>query len=379
MTQLEKYRFYDCIDKNNKAVFKANGIPAIKSSDVKQLNIGQKYFYSLAHNNAYQLIHKKLIDRVFSKFEINNAATAFRENKSYLNFLEPHLRGYYFLRLDLSSFFHSISVDLMRDSFSDIFKEKFVDDVEKQKVVDGLINLVTYKVPKKSSNERFRDKVILPMGFKTSPIISNIVFRKVDILIQKYCSSKNISYSRYADDMLFSSEKNSKFVHSESFNREVEYLLSMHKFKLNKRKTIKACHTISLNGYVVESKDIEGHAGNLRISNKKTKIIEKLNQKLLKAKKENKVDESVLKILNELFKFSKKKHRMHNDSSPEFIDMYLKHQLLNKINGYRSYLISLIQFDKKYKCINAEAINKYNTIIDELSSHADRLSKRWHY
>jgi len=50
----------------------------------------------------------------------------------------------------------------------------------------------------------------------------------------------------------------------------------------------------------------------------------------------------------------------------EIVEKYNREQLLNKILGYRSYLLSLIQFDKKYHCMQSKTITKYSDLINEL-------------
>lgn len=45
----------------------------------------------------------------------------------------------------------------------------------------------------------------LPQGAPTSPMLSNLVFAPIDKKIFHYCRSRNIMYTRYADDMVFSS------------------------------------------------------------------------------------------------------------------------------------------------------------------------------
>ena len=49
---------------------------------------------------------------------------------------------------------------------------------------------LTHRVSKNSSNKELINKDLLPIGFSSSPVISNILFRKIDILIQKYCENK---------------------------------------------------------------------------------------------------------------------------------------------------------------------------------------------
>ena len=46
----------------------------------------------------------------------------------------------------------------------------------------------------------------LPQGAPTSAYLSNLVMRKFDEVVGSYCSSHNIRFTRYADDMTFSGD-----------------------------------------------------------------------------------------------------------------------------------------------------------------------------
>ena len=56
------------------------------------------------------------------------------------------------------------------------------------------------------------------------------------------------------------------------------------------------------------------------------------------------------------------------------IEKYNREQLLHKILGYRSYLLSVIQFNKKYHCTLDETIDKYINIINDL----EKISNDYH-
>jgi len=56
----------------------------------------------------------------------------------------------------------------------------------------------------------------------------------------------------------------------------------------------------------------------------------------------------------------------------EFLNKYYRDQLVNKMTGYRSYLIGLIHFNDQHQCVNIEAISKYSYMIDSLNNHIDK-------
>lgn len=343
-------------------------VPSTKISSINEFKLGKNFFYEVVNNKKLLSLHKQLNDVLLNKIDLNNAAVAFRKDYSYLHLFEPHKTNYYFLRLDIRSFFHSIRVEDIKEIFKAyISEDEYIDDKKKQSILEGFINLVTYTIPADSKNDKFKEKQVLPMGFTTSPVISNIIFRKLDIQIQKFCSKNNIIYTRYADDMLFSSSLASSFVHSESFIKEIRITISQMKFQLNENKTIRTKHTISLNGYTIQYSYFENFfkllkqeykINEVRLSNKKTNIIKDMIY-LIEVKKM-----SSQQILWKLFHY--KLRFKFVVARRDVIKKYYDDQLLNKISGYRSYLLSMIKFNKKYSCTRDETIQKYSELIDKL-------------
>lgn len=44
----------------------------------------------------------------------------------------------------------------------------------------------------------------LPLGFRTSPVISNFAFQRTDLAIEALCISRGVNYTRWVDDLVFS-------------------------------------------------------------------------------------------------------------------------------------------------------------------------------
>lgn len=304
------------------------GIPNIEPEMVTNVHIGSRACFKLDTSSPHYLSQKWLSENLLKKIPVNNSATAYQPNKSYLDFLEPHIGHDYFLRLDIKSFFHSISQAHIKSSLAPyISDEKFSP---KQSLLDACIAIFCYTPPKDWPEKSIANRAILPIGFQTSPLISNIVFRKLDILIQKFCSKSKINYTRYADDMLFSSSN--KFLHSDAFLREIQILLNIHQYKLNTQKTLKKISEISLGGYVISEK--------LRLSNRKLKIIDRLIHMRLSKKFNAKL------IMKRLFSFHPPKKIKWIKPGSKFEKEYYEKQLSHKAAGYRSFLISFLHHEK---------------------------------
>jgi hypothetical protein len=364
MTLIEKVFFQKYLQTLSEPI-----VPELTSDSVTEFKVLNKYFYKIENNSPLLNIHDQINNFLHSNVPINNSATAFRKNLSYLHFFEPHRYNYLFLRLDIKSFFHSIQLEDIKKALTPYVNLKdipYIDDRKEQTLLDGLLQLVTYTIPENSENTDFIGKRILPMGFKTSPTISNIVFRKLDIIIQKFCFEKNIIYTRYADDMLFSASKNMSYLHSDNFVNEIRIYLSKFHLNINNKKTIRSKHTLSIKGYTLQYSIHSTHSSEyiineFRLSNKKLNVI---NQLIHLITKENKTPQFVLKkIFHYQLPTSTIKRLKKKGTS---IDSAYQDQLLNKITGYRSYLLSFIIFNNKYNCSLDTTKEKYLDLINKL-------------
>jgi RNA-directed DNA polymerase len=367
MKKISRNVFREILGVDSKVILSPNGIKPLENSWINEFKIGMKFFYDLNMQDSVKRAQSNFSELFMANIPLNQAAKAFRKNGSYLDFIEEHRINFHFLRLDIKDFFHSISDKSIRSSFYPYFESTPLVDGKQQLLVDAFTSLVTYDIPKNSLNNKFAGKNILPMGFVSSPTISNILFRKQDILIQQYCASKEVIYTRYADDMLFSSNKGNKFLHSISFQKEIAILVGVDGFKLNNRKRIAANHTISLNGYVVSASHSSGTKGYIKVSNKKTGLIEELLYEIKKNTSHKKIMMKLygFKISSKFFKFV--------PPEKSYLDKYCKDQIFNKLVGYRAYLISLNKYAMGKGCMEEFKVNKYSTLIKLL----DKQISKW--
>ena len=187
---------------------------------------------------------------------------------------------------------------------------------------------------------------ILPQGAVTSPVVSNIIFRQLDIRIQKYCRKLNFHYSRYADDMLFSSFDKRLF--DKFFIKAIINILNSKNFSLNNDKTVRDKNEISLNGFVVGK--------NIRLSRKRKKDISKILFLFKKNGKPNNIDRFIDQLNSDEDGFLYRKKRKDYDDN----EYYFKNKsiLIDYLAGYRSFLIDWIPeessfyYDKHVNLIN---------------------------
>ena len=152
-----------------------------------------------------------VLKRILNQCQPHERATAFSRGTSIVMNARPHVGKAVVIRLDLEDFFPSITTKDVGDVFCSLgypFKVA--------RLLAGICTL----------DGR------LPQGAPTSPALSNLVARSLDRRFVGLSARLGFSYTRYADDLIFSSD-NPKLPRLIPFFRQV---LQEEGFRLNERK-----------------------------------------------------------------------------------------------------------------------------------------------
>ena len=92
------------------------------------------------------------------------------------------------------------------------------------------------KEVREDPNGNKKDFFVLPQGAPTSPIITNMICDKLDFYLSRLAKRFNMNYTRYADDITFSSMR---YVYSKQgkFMLELERIIKKQGFTINESKT----------------------------------------------------------------------------------------------------------------------------------------------
>ncbi|MGQ3892180.1 retron St85 family RNA-directed DNA polymerase [Legionella sp. CNM-4043-24] len=172
-------------------------------------------------------LQRSYLSHLEGLFPIHESAKAYRKNKNgILENIKTHRNSRYFYKFDFVDFFSSIKAN----DFFLFLQEKNYDRL----IIVNLIKLFfTFKKSQESmrnkeaydsikSNQNnpdyllnlytdyFKNEFQLSIGAPSSPFISNIIMFDFDRKLTEWSIKNNICYSRYADDMTFSSNQNYK-------------------------------------------------------------------------------------------------------------------------------------------------------------------------
>ncbi|GGX99978.1 retron St85 family RNA-directed DNA polymerase [Vogesella alkaliphila] len=156
---------------------------------------------------------------------VSRHAMAYESGTSIVKNASIHKNNPYLLKMDFKNFFLSITPSLFFGLMSDGGVE-FSDD---DKIL--LSNLLFWKLRRNSP-------LRLSVGAPSSPFISNVVMYHFDCLMESQCAAMRIRYSRYADDMTFSTRERDALSEMPGFVRSVLKRDYDGKIKVNSEKTI---------------------------------------------------------------------------------------------------------------------------------------------
>lgn len=124
-----------------------------------------------------------------------------------------HMGNKFVFVTDISNFFPSILCPRVR--------KLFIRKGCRGEVADALTRLCTHRHH-------------LALGLVTSPIIANELMRSVDLEIERFCEERDLSYSRFMDDITISAMFDLSKCHT---LEAVKNILERHRFRIAEKKT----------------------------------------------------------------------------------------------------------------------------------------------
>ena len=146
--------------------------------------------------------------------KVHKCANAYVPGRSILTNARPHLGCAVLIKLDIKQFFDSVKKEQIRPWVFSALRAHALTE----RVVDLVFS------------ERG-----LPQGAPTSPLLSNLVLRRLDIELYRECNRLGAIYTRYADDITISLKEDDSAI-IKYLIKIVEGLLKTEGFVLNKKK-----------------------------------------------------------------------------------------------------------------------------------------------
>tara|TARA_R110002073_G_scaffold72537_1_gene177053 strand:- start:12540 stop:13529 length:990 start_codon:yes stop_codon:yes gene_type:complete len=295
---------YNIIKINNYSADILNNVLTVKKIEIPKKSGGFRVVYSPSSDNLTSCL-KVLNSKLGKIYKPSSCVHGYIKGRGIKTNASNHLGKKYVLKIDIENYFTKITKESIIKSLNNL----------------GFHHEISPLIAKITTHND-----VLVQGFHTSPTIANIIFHELDLILSKFT---NIAYTRYADDLYFSSDKEIDII------SKMEDQLLKFGFTINKSKTklMKRGQKQYVTGLTVfDSK-------NPRIAkHKKKKIRQQMHYISRYGYKGH--------IMHE-FGFSNEEY-LDNDEIKEKVD-YKIYELKSKIKGWLLFINSIEpDFSEKY-------------------------------
>jgi RNA-directed DNA polymerase len=166
---------------------------------------------------------------VLTAFPVHSAAVAYRHGKSILDNAAPHAGHQYLCKLDFRNFFPSIK----STHFEKFMRLNALAAIWTEEEIGYLSRILFWR--KKRGNVPQ-----LSIGAPSSPLLSNILLYNFDLSLSAHCVPRGITYTRYADDLAFSTNDSGVLRELEGQVAEICRQIRFPRLVLNETKTVHA-------------------------------------------------------------------------------------------------------------------------------------------
>jgi retron-type reverse transcriptase len=179
---------------------------------------------------SYKWILRCLNHLFVSIYTPSDYAMGFIKERSVVTNASVHVGKNYVFNIDLKDFFPSIEearicARLQVAPFNFTYE-----------VASTIAGLVTMKVESSKKDPKGNIKYVLPQGSPVSPILTNIICDRLDRRLAGLAKRFRLSYTRYADDITFSSMHN-VYQEGSEFRIELKRIIEDQSFEINDDKT----------------------------------------------------------------------------------------------------------------------------------------------
>jgi len=236
MDQKERFSNFDFKQIFGKTMEEVDAVLAEKEKHIKRFTIPKSDGSPrtvIAPDSDLKYIQKMIYYKFLRRYSYHESAHGFVPKRGIVTNAQLHVGAKSVGKIDIKKFFDTISEDHLKNC---LFGNKNICRYcnKYTRMLDGKCHPSLYKnkvqnfdykceeikaifIPdycKETGYESLFKRVIdactyngfTAQGFPTSPMMANIVMLGFDKAISKYCKPLNITYSRYADDLAFSSK-----------------------------------------------------------------------------------------------------------------------------------------------------------------------------
>jgi len=192
------------------------------------------------------MVQRWIASHILNPLPVHHCSFAFKPKSSILACASRHTGARWLIKMDVAGFFGSISEIQVYRVFQSLGYQPLI--------AFELARLTTY-APSESPRYRYkawqarphaspintynRDRLgYLPQGAPSSPMLSNLIMRSADTEIEAIAKAAGLRYTRYSDDLTFSTRDNFDRKKAKHLIRKVSSILNRMGLWPNRCKTV---------------------------------------------------------------------------------------------------------------------------------------------
>jgi len=223
---------------------------ALRETLIKEIGIPQRYLSRLIlrapHTYKVYTIPKKDNDRrtiaqpaketkyiqhwlmknVFHLLPVHRCATAYKPGGSIKLNAGTHASNSFIAKFDFKDFFTSIKAEYLK-----MHLVKHLGSQLSSEDVNDILRISCIKYSNKND-------MCLSIGAPCSPMLSNSIMYEFDEKVSKWCSENGVTYTRYADDLTFSTNTPGISAEIEDVIRKIAGSVEYPVIRFNRKKTV---------------------------------------------------------------------------------------------------------------------------------------------
>ncbi len=175
-----------------------------------------------------------VLQNILQPVELHEAAHGFRPQRSIVSNARPHVASSVVINLDLKDFFPTLNYRRIKGVF------RALGYAEATATILGLLCTEPEVEKVELDGENYyvaTSERHLPQGAPTSPALTNILCRRLDRRLLKVAEEMGFVYTRYADDMTFSTKEGQDSKQIGRLLRRVESIVAHEGFTVHPTKT----------------------------------------------------------------------------------------------------------------------------------------------
>lgn len=171
-------------------------------------------------------IQRYLVENALNQLPVHDAAYAYVRGKSIKENANAHSQNKYLLKMDFNNFFPSIG----RDDLIHHIK-KYMPNAYDEFDLNVIASICLWR-------PKYESRLRLSIGGPSSPFISNTIMYDFDLAISNACNLFGSTYTRYADDLTFSTNTPRALGAVEEIVRQTLNSIQYPRLSIKEQKTV---------------------------------------------------------------------------------------------------------------------------------------------